>query len=639
MVLKEKNMIGKIVASVFAGCVCGFCAAEDSVPASRFGWNGVDDTAAVQSAIDSGAKKVVIDRQLGDWVVRPLFIRRSNVEIVLADGVTVRAKKNEFKAIGDSLVKICGGASNVVLRGEGRARLVMNKADYLDRSRYAFSEWRMGVSLVGCSHVTVKGLSVESSGGDGVYVNSVKNALLEDLVCRDNNRQGISVISVDGLVVSRCRFETTSGAAPMAGLDVEPNNERQCCQNVVFEHCSFSGNASSGVIFCLPNFTHRSKAISITLRDCEMKDNAHYGVSFTGCKSEKCAVKGTVLLERCVMSGNGYQPLLVRSQPGAIELKLKDCILDASGISEPAMRLDNCGLPVDMRNITFENVLVRVGKGRPYEFSGMAGVGLLDIRGAIGVERADGPRESISAEMLMARHVPRPELRTFDTSEPDYRRLRPAVSAKKLSAPVSSPFFRYRQTFVQYVPGAGEYPVRLKLRMLRGAVPQARVKVLTPGADICEFMMNEPVKDYVIKTDADKSNIYIFEVSVRHGGLAAFESSWQGSGALANRGINILGGRDLKFYFSLPGGGRGVQAKISPSGGEPASARLIDPSGVCVAEQPYRDAGSVLKSPANAAAGLWKVVFPNVKDDCAFTLGGGAVPIVSFAADAVLSYD
>lgn len=61
---------------------------------------------------------MIIDRQRGDWVVRPLFIRRSNVEIVLADGVTVRAKKNEFKAIGDSLVKICGGASNVVLRGD-----------------------------------------------------------------------------------------------------------------------------------------------------------------------------------------------------------------------------------------------------------------------------------------------------------------------------------------------------------------------------------------------------------------------------------------------------------------------------------------------------------------------------------------
>ena len=632
-------MMEKIIAASFAVCLCGSGAAGNQMLASRFGWNGVDDTKALQSAIDSGAEKVIIDRQRGDWVVRPLFIRRSNVEIVLADGVTVRAKKNEFKAIGDSLVKICGGASNVVLRGEGRARIVMNKADYLDRSRYAFSEWRMGIALVGCSHVTVKGLSVESSGGDGVYVNSVKNAILEDLVCRDHNRQGISVISVDGLVVRRCRFETTSGAAPMAGLDIEPNNERQCCRDVVFEHCSFSGNASSGVIFCLPNFTHRSDAISITLRDCEMTDNAHYGVSFTGCKSEKCAVKGTVLLERCVITGNGYKPLLIRSQPGAIRLKLKDCVLDARGVSEPAMRLDNCGLPVDMRNISFENVRVRIGKGKPYEFSGMAGVGLLGVDGAIDVERDGGPRETITAATLMARHVPRPELRTFDASEPDYRRLRPVVPAKKLSAPVSSPFFRYRQTFVQYVQGPGEYPVRLKLRMLGGTAPQARVKVLTPGADICEFTMNEAVKDYVIKADADRSNVYIFEVSVRHGGLAAFESSWPGSGALASRGINILCGRNLEFYFSHPGGVRGVQAKISPAGGEPAAARLIDPSGVCVAEQPYRDAGSVLKSPANAAAGLWKVVFPNVKDDCAFTLGGGAVPIVSFAADAVLSYD
>ena len=59
--------------------------------ASSFGWNAEDSTAALQAAFDSGANKVVIDRQAGDWISRPLFITNSNIEVVLADGVTLKA--------------------------------------------------------------------------------------------------------------------------------------------------------------------------------------------------------------------------------------------------------------------------------------------------------------------------------------------------------------------------------------------------------------------------------------------------------------------------------------------------------------------------------------------------------------------
>lgn len=41
-------------------------AASGSVNASAFGWNPVNATKCLQSAIDSGAKKVAIDRQSGD---------------------------------------------------------------------------------------------------------------------------------------------------------------------------------------------------------------------------------------------------------------------------------------------------------------------------------------------------------------------------------------------------------------------------------------------------------------------------------------------------------------------------------------------------------------------------------------------
>ena len=46
--------------------------AEESVAASRFGYDPQDATEALQSAIDSGAKRVVVDRQDSPWILRTI---------------------------------------------------------------------------------------------------------------------------------------------------------------------------------------------------------------------------------------------------------------------------------------------------------------------------------------------------------------------------------------------------------------------------------------------------------------------------------------------------------------------------------------------------------------------------------------
>ena len=212
----------------------------DEVRASAFGWDAEDATTNLQAAIDSGAARVVIDRQAGDWIVRPVILRRSNQEVVIADGVTIRAKKGEFKGLGDWLVTIPRGVTNVVLRGEGKATLAMEKRDY-QGAGYAHSQWRHAVSIIGAKDVAVSNLTILASGGDGVYVaGNAANVRLEDLDCRDHHRQGISVISAVGLTVRRCRFAETRGTPPQCGLDIEPNGPRDRLEDILFEDCDFS---------------------------------------------------------------------------------------------------------------------------------------------------------------------------------------------------------------------------------------------------------------------------------------------------------------------------------------------------------------------------------------------------------------
>lgn len=641
---REMNTIASfaLAASLAAGLAATESKAADgesraaTVRASQFGWNGVDDTAALQRALDSGASKVIIDRQKGDWVTRPLFIRGCNREVVLEDGVTLRAKKGAFKKLIDSLVRI-EGATNVTLRGEGKAKLVMLKKDYLDKEQYEFSEWRMGVWVGPSEGVVVRDLEIASSGGDGVYVNSPRNLRLENLNCVDHNRQGISLISVKGLVVKNCHFDGTYGAPPQAGLDYEPNNARNILQDIVFDGCVFAGNASSGVIFSLGQMRRSSPPISMTMRNCDIHGNNIYGFSIQGGGEP---VKGTILLEGCKVYGNRCRPLsMMNLPPDAIKITIRDCTFDARDTEQSAIRFDNGNIVDDFAGVTFENVRVLLGKGKPYEFSGLQGVGLRDIAGAIDFVHPDGTVKTVTAKELMARHKPDPALRSFTPAVPDLRQLRPAYRGRRLPKPVASPMIRYSARFVQYVPGPGEYPVTLRYQIMRGRDLGAQVEVRSLGAEIETFTMTEREQVYVIKANGAGSNIYEFRMRSESSCKVGFTSSWPGNGILAYDRVNLLATSGRQMYFPVPAGAADAQVKFSPAPTEPASARLLDPNGVLIAEHPYQDGGMIMKPAAGATAtpGLWTLELLKMYDDCTVQIGGGAIGVAAFAPEAAFT--
>ncbi|MBQ6914099.1 MAG: right-handed parallel beta-helix repeat-containing protein, partial [Kiritimatiellae bacterium] len=164
-----------------------------------------DATEAIQKALDAGARYVVFDRAASPYVTRPLFVR-SNTRVAFEEGVELLAKEGEFKDRFDALVTL-HGVTNVVLRGLGKgATLRMRIKDY-QSAAYVHGEWRHAVNLLSAGNVTVQNLTLADSGGDGIYVGAKPNVTpcrditIRDCVCDNNNRQGISVISVDGLLI------------------------------------------------------------------------------------------------------------------------------------------------------------------------------------------------------------------------------------------------------------------------------------------------------------------------------------------------------------------------------------------------------------------------------------------------------
>ena len=178
------------MSSVAAGAAVAAFDAGSAVRASSFGWNSTNATKCLQAALDSGARKVVVDRQKSPWLVDMVY-PRSDTEVVFEDGVVVCARPGSMHGIVDNLFR-CKGVSNLVLRGEGRAVLRMRRDDYLDKSRYLHSEHRHAVSLHNAENVVVRDLVIEDSGGDGVYVLNVKHALLENLRCSGHASRTVS---------------------------------------------------------------------------------------------------------------------------------------------------------------------------------------------------------------------------------------------------------------------------------------------------------------------------------------------------------------------------------------------------------------------------------------------------------------
>jgi hypothetical protein len=122
----------------------------------------------------------------------------------------------------------------------------MNKQDYqgqscdksspasTNKTCYAISEWRHGLSLWWGIDISVSGLTIANSGGDGILLGGMEgggsdrsNAVgltqrvtISNVTSDGNHRQGLSLISCVTCLIEDCVFSNTNGTKPMAGVDI-----------------------------------------------------------------------------------------------------------------------------------------------------------------------------------------------------------------------------------------------------------------------------------------------------------------------------------------------------------------------------------------------------------------------------------
>lgn len=334
-----------------AGAVVTACtlSASGVGVAERFGYSPDDSTGFLQSAIDSGATRIVLEAKDGPWITAKPLKGRSNLTIVFEKGAYLQAKRGCFKGLGDSLLSFVS-CTNVAVIGAGPdvCGLRMWRSDYDDKALYAHSEWRHGLAFLSCVNVLVEGVSVVETGGDGLYISTSDlrkdhdgrrgstDVVVKNCVFDRNYRQAVSIIGVDGFLAEDVVMSNTRGTPPQAGIDFEPNRSWQCIRNVVLRRCRIEGNAGSGIEFAHGHLGAETEASSILVEDTLIQGNAKGFYYPIGQEDMDCAVDtGNVLMRNCIFRATREQAVDVRKRPNC-----------RGSVSFENCRFENCGAEV-----------------------------------------------------------------------------------------------------------------------------------------------------------------------------------------------------------------------------------------------------------------------------------------------------
>lgn len=354
--------------------------------AEWWGYNPQDSTESLQAALNSGAKKLIISRQSGPWMTKAPLLLPSDMEIVFEKGAEIRAMPGYFKGIGDCLMK-AQGRSNLTIRGRGIG--TMRKADYQNPKEYKPAEWRHTLGLFGCTNVRVEDLTLRLSGGDGIYVNDVKDLVVEGVVLDGHHRQGISVINAENLLIRNCVIKNTRGTAPQCGIDLEPNKPEERLVNCRIENCLFENNHYAAVNLSIGLDAATPLPVQVVVENCLVRGGNYAFSAMTGSPAASMGKlrRGTFIIRNCTVEKTKSSAFYFSSHSADAEkIIVENCtIVNPSLKVAPIAFLVRSSGPGAFGGVAFKNCTFKTLKAKaPLSYVSLAsGARLADVTGTI----------------------------------------------------------------------------------------------------------------------------------------------------------------------------------------------------------------------------------------------------------------
>lgn len=234
--------------------------------------NGTDDTSNLQTTINSAASQ-------GKAVIVPSGTYKINVDIGLNlpsnttlwfdNGASFTALASS--ASSSTVTKIINilNATNVNIIGY--PKIVGDWLIHTGLTYPAGYEYGMGIYCRSSTNVYIENIYISNCNGDGIYLGNSgsgntynSNVTLKNIICDNNSRNGISVISADGLTLTSPVLTNSHGTLPKCGIDFEPNLSTERLANITMTDPYIQGNGAEGIHFWMKNLGSYPISITIT---------------------------------------------------------------------------------------------------------------------------------------------------------------------------------------------------------------------------------------------------------------------------------------------------------------------------------------------------------------------------------------
>ncbi len=591
--------------------------------AAWWGFDPADATAALQAAINSGARKVIVENLGAPWVVNKLELA-GNQELVFAPGVVVQAKRGAFHGKSDSLFAATL-QTNITLTGRG-ATLRMWKSDYDDKAQYTHAEWRHVLCFKSCAGVQVTGLTLADSGGDGIYLGVARRGVpcsevtIRDVNCTNNYRQGISVISARNLLIENCTLTDTWGTAPEAGIDFEPNHEGEELFNCVMRNCVSANNRGDAFTFYLRPLRGDSRPISIRLEDCRAEGCRRSVAFITGQDEATGAVKGTMEFRNCTFTGSRLAGVVIGDKPAAgVRVNLRDCTVINAATNDtaqaPIQFSSGANTAEEFGAVHFERCTVRDPLGRlpPLAYHDMSGgAGLRDIGGVIALQRSNETAKVYQlTPALLAEWLPHTTFKPIAKFATQGVRYESAL-------PLAQPDAKRRCTARQRGPSewllwaeAGRPAAfTILIRQVGKATPTpAPVHLVAPSGAVTKLLDTRGPGETAYEFRPTETGAYTIQCAPRIG-TATVNAAGQRVCLYAPRTPLHLLSTTGEYFFWVPAGTKEFAVKVAgDNAAERVKAVLRDPTGKPVAEEDnIVQARQFVAAPLQSARGeIWSL--------------------------------
>ena len=245
-----------------------------SVSVKEFGAKGDGVTndqdainAAIKYAYENGIENVVIPYTGSPYMIKgyeegQVDYWENCTGVILKSGITLHIHpKAEIKIIPNARrattmfniynienVKIIGG------------RITGDKHSHLGTE----GEWGYGIAISGSDNVIIEDVYIRQMWGDGINLQRYRNTypteifgevteskpnkdvIVDNVICDDNRRQGMSVEAVIRMTIKESVFKNTGGTAPQAGIDIEPWS-RFDAREITIVNTQCYGNTGAGI--------------------------------------------------------------------------------------------------------------------------------------------------------------------------------------------------------------------------------------------------------------------------------------------------------------------------------------------------------------------------------------------------------